>query len=361
MNRSNATLLACAVLLAAAPGCRGPVLDDREWPALDGAVTARAEVYARTPGDAARALDEIRESVTGIEASLLSGRDSGSLGLLNRLAREEFHATEDRDLYRCVLLALDYGRASQGAFDPTVGALLELYDRAAASGRVPTPLEIEAVLPAVGWQKVAVADEARAIRFRAPGMRLDLGGLAKGLALDVAARAFARPGCLGGLLTLGGNAYAWGEAPGGESWSVRLPDPRDPGRPLLTVRATNRGVAVAGQVAPLLPPPERAARVVLDPATGFPAATDLIAAVGLADSGADADALSTALYVAGSTRGVELLRKMRQVEAVLIVEGDRDGPYVLASASLRGRLELSETLAGETGGRVRYLLPPGGD
>lgn len=358
MKTLHAATLTLFSLLLTGTGCGRATLDVREWPVAQGASEARAEVYALTAGDAARALDEIRRSLDGVEPTLLSGRDAGALGLLNRRAAVDYFAPEDRDLYRCVLLALDYAKASEGAFDPTVGALLAVYERAGATGRIPTPQEIEAALPAVGWEKVAVADEAQALRFRRPGMKLDLGGVAKGFALDVAARSFARPGCLGGLLTLGGNAYAWGEHPGGQGWPVRVPDPRDRSRALLTVRTSNRGVAVSGQADPRSPAVELVPRLLLDPSTGGPAASDLIAAVGIADSGADADALSTALLVSGSTRGTELLRKMRQVEAILVVRGSRDRPFVLASASLRDRLELSPELAEETGGSIRYLLPP---
>lgn len=342
------------VLVLLVVGCGRPTVETREWPLASAGRTASADVYARTADDAARALDEIAASLATLEQSLLAGRDEGALGQLNRLAAEEYYSPEDRDLYRCVLLALDYGKASEGAFDPTVGPLLALYERTAAEGRIPTAAEIEATLPAVGWPKVAVADEPRALRFRWPGMQLDLGGVAKGFALDVAARTFARPGCLGGLISIGGNSYAWGEHPDGPDWPVELPDPRDPGRPLLTVRVANRGVAVSGQADPLSP----ASRWILDPFTGAPVSTDLIAAVAVANSGADADALATALLVSGSSRGAALLRKMRQVEAVLVVEDGRGEPYLLASASLRDRLELSPALAEETAGRVRYLLPP---
>lgn len=351
-------LLVTLALVLSGAGCGRPTVDVREWPLAQVATTARAEVYARTARDAARALDEIGASLNGLEEGLLSGRDAGALGELNRRAAEDYYSPEDRDLYRCVLLALDYGKASGGAFDPTVGALLALYERTAATGRIPTQAEIDATLPAVGWPKVAVADEPRALRFRRPGMKLDLGGVAKGFALDVAARTFARPGCLGGLLSIGGNAYAWGEHPGGRDWPVPLPDPREPGRTLLTVRVANRGVAVSGQADALAPAPDLAARLLLDPSTGGPVATDLIAAVAIADSGADADALATSLLVAGSTRGAALLREMRQVEAVLVVRGDRGDPYILASASLRDRLEPGPGLAAETAGRVRFLLPP---
>jgi thiamine biosynthesis lipoprotein len=341
-------LMAMGLLCAA---CWEPTAREFRWELLDGREEARVELYTSSEKDADTALGEIRRAVAAIEANMLSGRDSGSLGLLNRGAADKYTPVEDRDLYRCTLLALDYARASDGAFDPTVGALLNLYD--AHSPAQPPARALELALERVGWQQVSVADEARSIRFRRPGMHLDLGGVAKGFALDAAARAFTRPGNLAGLLRIGGNFYAWGEPPGEESWSVALPDPRSPGRSLLTIQLANRGVAVTGHRQP--GPGER---LVLDPATGLPAAGDLLAAVAVADSAGDADALSTALFVSGSMRGAELLGKMNRAEAVLLVAGEGGSAYLLASVSLRGRLVPSPELMAETEGDIRYLLPP---
>jgi thiamine biosynthesis lipoprotein len=348
-------LLVTAAVLSA--GCAEPTLQQATWSVYDGSVEARAEIHAYAERDALRAIEEIRESLVTVEEKMLSA-ENGALAVLNREAAADYHVVEDQDLYRCVLLALDYAKVSMGAFDPTVGSLTALYERHAALGSVPSAEAIDRALSGVGWQNVAIADERRAFRFRRPGMALDLGGVAKGFSLDVAARTFARPGILGGVVQVGGNAYAWGEALNRSEWVVAIPDPRDPGHELLRIRTANRGIAVSGHRLVVGGGSKPDARPVLDPETGRPAATDLLAAVGIADSAADADALSTALFVAGSMRGAELLKKMRRVEAVLVVRGDETGPRILASASLRGRLELSSQLAGESDAEVRYLLPP---
>ena len=93
--------------------------------------------------------------------------------------------------------------------------------------------------------------------------------------------------------------------------------------------------------------------MVLDPRSGRPAASDVIVAVAIADSVADAIAVSRALLVGGSGRAGALLSKTRRVEALLLV-GSESRPYFIASASLRGRLEL----AGDAAGDLRFLLPP---
>ena len=96
---------------------------------------------------------------------------------------------------------------------------------------------------------------------------------------------------------------------------------------------------------------------VFDTTTGYPVSSGVIAAIAIADSAGDADAMSTALHASGYRRAADLLSRTRRVEAVLLVEGET-GPYVLASGSLRDVLKLPPMVAQEVGGQVRFLLPP---
>ena len=327
-------------------GCAEPVVVERDWTAMD--QPAHAQVYMVSEADAEAALDEMQNAIERFEALLDADGEDSELRRLNREASGGYYEVRSDDLYRCLRLALDYAKLSHGAFDPTIGPLSRLYSR--QSMRLPTPTEIDLTLERVGWDRVVAAPEARSFHFRRDRMELDLGGLTKGFALDVAARVFARPGSRGGLLRLGNNIYAWREPPGGESWTVELPDPRSPGRLLGRVRTANRGIAISGH-------PESGRPRIWDARTGRPSASNLLAAVALADSAAEADALSTALFVAGSTRGADLLARTRRTEAILVVHGD-GSPYVLVSTSLTGLFELSPELEREVDGRVRYLLPP---
>jgi thiamine biosynthesis lipoprotein len=336
-----------SILLLVATGCGDPSHLQERWSVMGR--EAAVDLYGATDADVKRQLEEIRKAFAEV-ASKMGDPHSGELGSLNDGAADEYFEVEDHDLFRTVVLALDYARASRGAFDPTVAPLVQLYARGA--GRLPSDAELQVTLESVGWQRVAVAYEARAIKFRRPRMAFDLGGVAPGFALDAGARAFARPGSIGGVLRVGHNLYAWGRPPDAEEWTVAIPDPRLHGRELFNLRTSNRGISVTGHSDI---DPTR----LLDPSTGRPAAGDLLAAVALADSGADADVLSTAMFVAGSARSGDLLTKTRRVEAVLLV-GASGSRYLLASASLEGRIELSPELLAETGGQVRYILPPQG-
>jgi len=303
------------------------------------------ELYMGSDASFEEAVVDAREAIDRVALKLDYQSPDSELALLNRRARDEYYTIQDIDLYRAVQLALDYAQASRGAFDPTVGRLGRLYEHGD-----PDEAAVAEALADVGWEWVALAREAHAVRFRRPGVEIDLGGLSKGYALQIAARVLAKSGSYAGLFVLGGNAYAWSAPPDAEYWSVPLEDPRWPGRILLTLRIANRGVAIAGQ--------RRAgAETLFDPATGRPVDGDILLAIGTAHTAGDADAFATALAASSYQAATDLLGRMRKVEAALLV---RDGEelYLLASASLRGRLELGPEFDAEIDGDVRYLMPP---
>ncbi len=339
VSRSLGPLL----LLTASFGCSEPA--HRVEPLEAMGRSGFIELYMGHEQQLEEALVEARAAIETVAAKLDHLSPNSPLAQLNLGAREGYHAIEDVDVYRAVLLALDYAQASRGAFDPTVGRLGRLYEKGQ-----PTDEELAAALEDVGWESVAVAREAHAVRFLRPGIELDLGGVSKGFALHVAARVLARSGSYAGLFVLGGNAYAWSAPPGEEGWEVPVHDPRAPGRTLLTLKIANRGVAVAGQR-------EARSETLFDPSTGRPVGGRVVLAIGTAHTAGDADAFATSLAASTYTGAGDLLRRMRKVEAALLIR-DGDGLYLLASASLRGRLALTPEFEQEIDGDIRYLLPP---
>jgi len=351
MRRQSVRPQACFSLLTllglGVVGCGEPVHLERRSRAMGEPLSV--ELYVAGEREAELALADINTHLEAVESMTDREWPDSDLARLNAGATEGYHVVVDADFFRLLRLALDYAHVTRGAYDPTAGPLERLYRR--GPGRAPTPEEIRQALERVGWQQVTVAPEGRAVSFRQPTIQLDLDTVARGFALDVAARAFARPGSYAGLLQLGNDLLVWNHPPDQERWTVRLHDPRSSDREFLRLSVANRGVALAGQ--PLTGDP-----TVIDPRSGLPAASDVLAALAISDSAADAAATAPALLVLGSKAGGELLSKMNRVEAVLLCSGGGE-PYLLASATLGGRIELSPALSAEVGGReVRYILPP---
>ena len=343
-----------AVMLLSACGGE-PVRMERRWPVMG--TFASAIVYHRRAVDAEAHLEEVRQVFADTEARMSNWSEESELTRLNRTAWPDPVSVDDPDLFRCIRIALEYAELSEGAFDPTVGPLMTLWGFRPRQPRVPTQAEIEETLESVGWEKVLIEESTRQVAFRRPGMELDLGGIAKGYALDIAARRFARIGAVAGLLDLGGGVYAWREPPGEDGWTVGLRDPFDPQGLMGSVRMSNRAAATSANYENAFTVDGVTYGHLIDPRTGRPGTTDVVAATAFADSGVDADALSTTLMQVGSLHAAPLLNRLRRTEAILVVEGP-DGPSVLASASLAGRLQLDPEFAEAHGGAPRFILPP---
>jgi len=338
------------ISLALLGACANPVETEFRWPVLGGEV--RARVWTTSERVAEEIAEEMQRATARAESAVDLGRADSELSRLNRQASREPFLVQESDLYVCIKRSLDYARISAGAYDPTSGVLTRLYRDAAAEGTEVTDLAIAQALERVGWSDVVLLPEAHAVRFRREGLQLDLAAMADGLALDLAVRAFSRVGSRAGVLSLRGVAQVWGASPGGKGWEVPLPDPRDPDVTLARVRVDNRAIGVSSSRTPV-----GGERQLLDPRTGRPPSGNVRVAVAVAEGAADAAALAQALAVGGTLAGGSMLAKTRRVEAVLVVDGD-GRPFVLASASLRGRLQLGDELQREVGGRVRYILPP---
>jgi len=334
--------------LALFGACIEPARLESDWTSLDR--PASAEVWATTERTAQTLLDDFPGAMARVESTMSIDRSDSELNRINREAAEDYYRVSDHDLFRAVALGVDYARASDGTYDPTLGPVLQLY--AHEHPEPPGAAELTSALEHVGWGSVVLERHIFSVHFRKPGMQLDLDGLIEGYALDVAARKFVRTGSLAGVLRLGHHVYTWGHPPGSDEWWVEVTDPRSGiPRPLFQLRVdASRGVGLSATGG--------ASDTVIDPRSGAPAASDVVVAAAIADSVADAIAVSRALLVGGSNRAGSLLsERTRRVEALLVVDADGQR-QILASATLQGRLMLADSLVAETPGGIRFLLPP---
>jgi thiamine biosynthesis lipoprotein len=302
-------------------------------------------------------MKEIRASFDSVDRTMNNRRDDSLINLLNREAADKPYVVPDRDLFRCITLAREYARTTSGCFDPTLGSLMRAHGFRTATGVQPTSAQIEQARKHTGWQKMELFPEVGAVRFLDDRLEIDLGGMARGYALDVAARTFARPGINAGLLGLGGNICAWGQPPGAESWDIELPGRAICDHTYGRLELSNRTVSSAGDWDWITRGGEPRPSMVIDPATGWRASSDVVAATVIADSGVEADALSTAFLVSGSQGAGSVLNGSRRIEAVLLVRF-ADGPTLLASGSLKEKLSLSTEFLEGIGNRTRFILPP---
>jgi len=224
--------------------------------------------------------------------------------------------------------------ATGGAFDPTAGPLVRLWREARATGRLPDAGAIASARALVGFRHVEFDSRARTARLALPGMRLDLGAIAKGFAADRAIDALARFGFESALAEAGGD-IALGEAPpGAAGWRIEIPG----GGSLV---ASRRGVSTSGDTEQFALVEGRRYSHVVDPRSGLAiqhAATVTV----VAECATTSDALASALSVAGPSRARALGESMAHVAArfrwrtsdgTMLTEETRSFAGLLAGAS----------------------------
>ncbi len=277
----------------------------------------------------ARAATDVAFAVFAEVDSLMSTwRDDSPLSRLNT-APKDVWVPVGREICQVLAAALEAARHTGGAFDPTVLPLVKLWGFRGGRPAVPDSQVLAAALARVDVQAVEV-DGDRA-RLRKSGMGVDLGGIAKGHALDRAAEAMNRTGARGGVLDLGGNLLVFGAGPGNE---VGVVDPDDRSVLALTIPLSAGSVATSGQYERFVTVGGRSFGHILDPRTGWPVPAGLSATV-VAPRALWADALATAVVVLGVEEGLALLEGTPGVEGVVISsEGARMTSGFMAGISV---------------------------
>lgn len=223
------------------------------------------------------------------------------------------------ELLALVERSIALGEQTEGAFDLTWAAVWDLWDFRAPAPRAPTAEQLAARLPLIDYRRVELDREAGTLRLPEAGMKIGLGGVAKGWALDRAAAALRAAGVRDFDLVAGGQVYAAGSR-GERPWRVGVRDPRGgPEDWFALIEPRDASVSTSGDYERWFERDGVRYHHLLDPRTGWPARGVRSATV-IAQDGTTADALSTALVVLGVRRGLALIAGMEGVEALLVDE-----------------------------------------
>ena len=225
------------------------------------------------------------------------------------------------DLFRMLQQAQTIARRSGGAFDVTVGPYVALWRQARRSGKLPALREIREARRRVGWQKLRLDPTERTAHLRIGGMRLDLGGIAKGDACDQAQRELRRHGVTRALVEAGGDIVAGDPPPGEKGWRIEIAEGGSG-----VVLLANRAVSTSGDTEQFVEIGGRRYAHIVDPRTGL-GLTDRFAATVFAPDGLTSDPLATAACVLGPERGEALVRSFPDASVTLRRAGSK-GPVL---------------------------------
>jgi FAD:protein FMN transferase len=305
------------LLVAGTIGAGTPAAQDsgstREYRYLMG-TSIEVEAYGGHDTLRRAAIDEAFGAIAEVDRLMSNYREDSELSRINRLAAQESVSVSD-PMLSILEAAQEVSAKSQGGFDATVGPLVRLWGFHDKNPHLPTTAELVAVRPLVDYHNLLVDHHAHSVRFARPGMEIDLGGIAKGFAVEVAANVL-RGRRLGGFIDAGGNQYLVGTPPGKPMWTTGIRDPDRPDRLLGVVDSLETSVSTSADYATFVAINGRKFGHILDPHTLRPSDAALSVTI-LSRDGTMADAMSKAAFILGPSAGLALADSFPGMSAVI--------------------------------------------
>jgi thiamine biosynthesis lipoprotein len=271
------------------------------------------ELWCEDEAAGESAMAAVMDEMHRIDRAMSPHREDSELSRINREAASRA-VPVSAEMARLLARAQDFAQISGGAFDITYAAVGHLFDY---RERVrPSEEELRRARAAVGWRGLVLDMRARTVRFAREGMRIDLGGFAKGHAVDNAASILRHRGIRHAIVSAGGDSRVIGDRRG-RPWSIGVRDPRRPGEMVAVLPLEDTSISTSGDYERFFDEGGVRFHHVIDPATGrSPSSVHSVTI--LADDGLTTEALSKTVFVLGVDKGLRLIEAQRGVDAVIV-------------------------------------------
>ena len=293
-----------------APAATGGWLE-REEAIMGTAIAVELWCDDRRAGESA--IDAVMAEMHRIDRAMSPHKSDSELSRINRDAGTA-PVTVSAEMARLLARAQDFARLSGGAFDITYAAVGQLYDY---RRRIrPSDAELAQARAAVGWQYLELDMRAHTVRFTRAGMRIDLGGFAKGHAVDNATKILRHRGIRHAMVSAGGDSRVIGDRRG-RPWTIGVRDPRRPGEVVAVLPLEDVSISTSGDYERYFDADGERFHHLIDPATGkSPRSVHSVTI--LAEDGLTTEALSKTVFVLGVDKGLRLIESLPGVDAVVV-------------------------------------------
>lgn len=275
----------------------------------------RANLSIWSEDNAAPLFQQLETEMERLNQLLSPWVESSELAQLNLHGHEKPQAISP-EFYRLLEQSLYYYQLTDGAFDITFASAGHLYDY--REGKAPDDAQLADAARHIGADRIELLPDYQ-VRFRTPGTRIDLGGIAKGHAIDRGIALLKEAGVEHAWLSLGGDSYVLGDHRG-RPWEVGIQHPRNREKVAMRLPITDLAMSTSGDYQRYFIRDGRRIHHILSPQTGK--SIDGLASVTvLADNSLDADALSTSVFVLGVEKGLALINRLPETSAIIIDRG----------------------------------------
>jgi len=277
-----------------------------------------AEVWSSDADRAQTGIAAVMQEMHRIDELMSPYKEDSELSLVNREAAD--HPVKiSRELFNLIERSLYFSRISHGAFDITFSSVGYMYDY--REGIAPTDAEIKQALPGINYRHLILDRNAATIRCARKGMRIDLGGIAKGFAVDNSIAILSKMGFHQALVTAGGDSRILGDK-NGKPWMTGIRDPRKKGESVVVIPLSDAAISTSGDYERYFMRNGVRYHHILNPKTGK-SVHDTRSATVIGPDATTTDALSTTLFVLGWEKAMQLLKTLPGIDAVIIDSGGK--------------------------------------
>lgn len=288
----------------------------------------RVELWSDERATAESAMAAVMQEMHRIDNAMSPHKHDSELSVINREAA--LHAVPLSDeMLRLISRANEFSELSDGAFDITYAGVGQLYDY--RLGIKPSDEDLARARAKVGYRNLILDRKARTLRFALEGMRIDLGGFAKGHAVDKSVAILRRLGIAHATVAAGGDSHVLGDR-GGRPWTIGIRDPRRPGEVVAVLPLEDVAISTSGDYERFFEQDGVRCHHVIDPKTGK-SPLGVRSVTILADDGLTTEGLSKCLFVMGLEKGMRLVESQPGVDAVVV---DASGVLHYSSGLLDG-------------------------
>jgi thiamine biosynthesis lipoprotein len=284
------------------------------------------QLWADDPAKGDAAIEAVMAEMRRIDALMSHYKPESQLSQINARANRE-PVQVDKELFDLIKLSTHYSQITEGAFDITYASVGYLYDY--PKHVRPSEQQIKAALPAVNWRNMRFDEEHHSIRFDHPGMRIDLGGIGKGYAVDRGVEILKARGFKHAVVTAGGDSRIIGDHMG-RPWLIAIRHPDDPKKVVTRIPLSDSAMSTSGDYERYFDEDGVRYHHIIDPRTGH-SASKVRSATILAPTATQTDGMSKTAFVLGPEKALEIINRMPQYDAVFVCPDGR----VLYSNGLR--------------------------